>query len=95
LSDFVDSHLPAEASAQAGRVPLGSAGRMGRRNLFAGRLNGSITAQILPESPGRQRPTTETAAAACFEFVWNFDIRISTGRVYPGSAEPLWVRHQR
>jgi hypothetical protein len=37
---------------------------MGRRNLFAGRLNGSITAQIVPESPGRQRPTTETADAA-------------------------------
>jgi len=40
---------------------------MGRRNLFAGSLNGSITAQILTESPGRQCPTTETAAAACEE----------------------------
>jgi hypothetical protein len=37
---------------------------MGRRNFFAGRLNGSITAQIVPESPGRQCPTTETADAA-------------------------------
>jgi hypothetical protein len=37
---------------------------MGRRNLFAGRRNGSRTAQIVPESPGRQRPTTETADAA-------------------------------
>jgi hypothetical protein len=42
---------------------------MGRRNLFPGRLNGSRTAQILPESPGRQRPTTETAAAACEEVI--------------------------
>jgi hypothetical protein len=49
LSDFVDAH----------RVPLGSAVRMGRRNLFAGRRNGSRAAQILPESPGRQCPTTE------------------------------------
>jgi len=57
LSDFVDAH----------RVPLGSAVRMGRRNLFAGRLNGSMAAQILIESPGRQRPTTETADAACEE----------------------------
>jgi hypothetical protein len=40
---------------------------MGRRNLFAGRLNGSIAAQIVPESPGRQCPTTETADAACGE----------------------------
>jgi len=38
---------------------------MGRRNLFPGRLNGSRTAQILPESPGRQCPTTEPGAAAC------------------------------
>jgi len=37
---------------------------MGRRNLFAGHLNGSRAAQIVPESPGRQRPTTETADAA-------------------------------
>jgi hypothetical protein len=36
LSDFVDAH----------RVPLGSAIRMGRRNLFAGRRNGSRAAQI-------------------------------------------------
>ena len=36
LSDFVDAH----------RVPLGSAIRMGRRNLFAGRRNGSKAAQI-------------------------------------------------
>jgi len=48
---------------------MGSAVRMGRRNLFAGRLNGSRTAQILPESPGRQRPTTETADAACEEVI--------------------------
>ena len=48
---------------------MGSAVRMGRRNLFSGRLNGSRTAQILPESPGRQRPTTETADAACEEVI--------------------------
>jgi hypothetical protein len=42
--NFVDSHLPAEASAQAGRVPLGSAVRIGRRTLFAGCLNGSWAA---------------------------------------------------
>ena len=42
---------------------MGSAVRMGRRNLFAGRRNGSRAAQILPESPGRQCPTTETDAA--------------------------------
>jgi hypothetical protein len=48
---------------------MGSAVRMGRRNLFAGRLNGSRAAQIVPESPGRQRPTTETAAAACEEVI--------------------------
>jgi hypothetical protein len=42
---------------------------MGRRNLFAGRLNGSRTAQISPESPGIQRPTTETADAACEEVI--------------------------
>ena len=49
--------------------PAGAAVRMGRRNLFTGRLNGSRAAQILPESPGRQRPTTETAAAACEEVI--------------------------
>ena len=48
---------------------MGSAVRMGRRNFFAGRRNGSRAAQILPESPGRQRPTTETAAAACEEVI--------------------------
>jgi hypothetical protein len=46
---------------------MGSAVRMGRRNFLAGRLNGSGAAQILPESPGRQRPTTATADAACEE----------------------------
>ena len=46
---------------------MGSAVRMGRRNLFAGRRNGSRAAQIVPESPGKQRPTTETADAACEE----------------------------
>jgi hypothetical protein len=44
---------------------MGSAVRMGRRNLFAGRRNGSRAAQISTESPGGQRPTTETADAAC------------------------------
>ena len=48
---------------------MGSAVRMGRRNLFAGSLNGSRAAQIVPESPGRQRPTTETADAACEEVI--------------------------
>ena len=43
---------------------MGSAVRMGRRNLFAGRRNGSRAAQIAIESPGRQRPTTETTDAA-------------------------------
>jgi len=42
---------------------------MGRRNLFPGRRNGSRAAQILPESPGRQSPTTETADAACEEVI--------------------------
>ena len=46
---------------------MGSAIRMGRRNLFAGRRNGSRAAQIVIESPGRQCPTTETADAACEE----------------------------
>jgi hypothetical protein len=71
LSDFVDAH----------RVPLGSAVRMGRRNLFAGRLNGSKAAQILTESPGGQCPTTETADAACEEVIET-----------PGaSAKPGWL----
>jgi hypothetical protein len=55
LSDSVDSH----------RGPLGSAVRRGRRNFFPGPRNGSRAAQIVPESPGRDRPTTQTAAAAC------------------------------
>jgi hypothetical protein len=60
---------------------MGSAVRMGRRNLFAGRRNGSRAAQILPESPGGQRPTTETAAAACKEVLET-----------PGaSAKPGWI----
>jgi len=54
LSDAVDSHID----------PLGSAVHRGRRNLFPGRRNGSKAAQIVPENPERQRPTTETAAAA-------------------------------
>jgi hypothetical protein len=45
-SDYIDLH----------QVPLGSAVRMGRRNLFAGRLNGSRAAQILPESPRKAVP---------------------------------------
>ena len=48
---------------------MGSAVRMGRRNFFAGRRNGSTAAQILTESPGEQRPTTETADAACEEVI--------------------------
>jgi hypothetical protein len=48
---------------------MGSAVRMGRRNFFAGCLNGSKAAQIVPESPGGQRPTTETADAACEEVI--------------------------
>ena len=48
---------------------MGSAVRMGRRNLFAGSLNGSRAAQILPKSPGRQCPTTETADAAGEEVI--------------------------
>jgi hypothetical protein len=43
---------------------MGSAVRMDRRNLFAGRLSGSRAAQIVTESPGGQCPTTETADAA-------------------------------
>jgi hypothetical protein len=46
---------------------MGSAVRMGRRNFFAGRRNGSRAAQIVTESPGGQCPTTETADAACEE----------------------------
>jgi hypothetical protein len=42
---------------------------MGRRNLFAGRLNGSRAAQILIESPGKQHPTAETTDAACEEVI--------------------------
>jgi len=37
---------------------------MGRRNLFAGRRNGSRAAQIPTESPGRERPSIETVDAA-------------------------------
>ena len=48
---------------------MGSAVRMGRRNLFTGRRDGSRAAQIVIESPGRQRPTTETADAACEEVI--------------------------
>jgi hypothetical protein len=54
---------------------------MGRRNLFAGRRNGSRAAQIVTESPGEQRPTTETADAACEEV-------IETPRA---SAKPGWL----
>jgi len=42
---------------------------MGRRNLFAGRRNGSRAAQIVTESPGGKRPTTKTADAACEEVI--------------------------
>ena len=60
---------------------MGSAVRMGRRNLFAGRLNGSRAAQILPKSPGGQRPTTGTADAAGEEVIET-----------PGaSAKPVWL----
>jgi hypothetical protein len=60
---------------------MGYAVRMGRRNLFAGRRNGSRAAQIVPESPGGQRSTTETAAAACEEVIET-----------PGaSAKPGWL----
>jgi hypothetical protein len=48
---------------------MGSAVRMGRRNLFAGRRNGSKAAQIVTESPGGQRPTTERVDAACEEVI--------------------------
>jgi hypothetical protein len=48
---------------------MGSAVRMGGRNLFAGRLNGSRAAQIVPESPEIQRLTKETTAAACEEVI--------------------------
>jgi hypothetical protein len=48
---------------------MGSAVRMGRRNLFAGRLNGSRASQIVPESPGRQCLTTEPADAAGEEVI--------------------------
>jgi hypothetical protein len=59
---------------------MGSAVRMGRRNLLAGRRNGSMTAQIAPESPGRQRPTTETADAACEEVLET-----------PGGVDEAWM----
>jgi len=71
LSDSVDAPIG----------PLGSAVRMGRRNLFAGRRNGSGAAQILTESPRGQRPTTETVDAACEEVIET-----------PGaSAKPGWL----
>jgi hypothetical protein len=47
---------------------MGSAGRLGRRNLFAGRLNGSNNRSDIA-SPRRQCPTTETADAACKEVI--------------------------
>jgi hypothetical protein len=60
---------------------MGSAVRMGRRNLFAGRRNGSRVAQIVTESPGGQRPTTETADAGGEEVIET-----------PGaSATPGWL----
>ena len=43
---------------------MGPVVRMGRRNFFAGRRNGSRAAQIVTESPGGQYPTTDTADAA-------------------------------
>jgi len=54
---------------------------MDRRNLFAGRRNGSKAAQIVTESPGRQRPTTETAAAAGEEVI----------ETLGASAKPGWL----
>ena len=60
---------------------MGSAVRMGRRNLFAGRRNGSSAPQILIESPGRQRSMTETTDAAGEEVLKT-----------PGaSAKPEWL----
>jgi len=46
LSDFVDSH----------RVPLGYAVRMGRRNLFAGRRNGSNNRSDSARKPRKTAP---------------------------------------
>jgi len=48
---------------------MGSAVRMDRRNLCAGRRNGSRAAQIVTESPGGQCPPTETTDAACEEVI--------------------------
>jgi hypothetical protein len=53
---------------------------MGRRNFFAGRRNGSRAAQIVTESPGAQRPTTETADAAGEEVIES-----------PGGVDEAWV----
>jgi hypothetical protein len=38
---------------------------MGRRNLAGDPLNGSKTAQMSPDSPGRLTFTTEATVAAC------------------------------
>jgi hypothetical protein len=54
--------------------------RRGRRNFFPGPRNGSRAAQIVPESPGTERPTTETAAAACEELIEP-----------PGALAEAWV----
>jgi len=43
---------------------MGTAVRMGRRNLFVGRLNGSNNRSDIPRKPGRQSPTTAPGAAA-------------------------------
>jgi hypothetical protein len=60
---------------------MGSAVRMGRRNFFAGRRNGSKAAQILTESPGGERPTTATADAAGEEVI----------ETSGASAKPGWL----
>ena len=59
LSDSVDSHIG----------PLGSAIPWAAAIFSPAVSTAATTAQILPESPGRQGPTTETAAAAGEEVI--------------------------
>jgi hypothetical protein len=62
---FLAPNIPGFWVTRLHKGPPGSAVRRGRRTFFPGPRNGSRAAQIVPESPGRDRPTTETAAAAC------------------------------
>jgi hypothetical protein len=60
---------------------------------FSGPRNGSRAAQIVPESPGTDRPTTGTAAAAC-EGVIEAPGALAEARVFFAAA-PAHGRRQR